>query len=84
VKCSRADARPLHDLAVVRFDEGNGIFAADQSSALDLGDVVGLSPGYTPFTITLHDAYLVVEDGTVVDLWPIVSRGPQYWGLAKS
>ena len=37
--------------------------------------------GYTPFAVNYFDAYHVVEDGTVVDIWPIMPRGPLHGGL---
>ena len=37
--------------------------------------------GYTPFAVNYFDAYYVVEDGTVVDVWPIMPRGPLDGGL---
>jgi hypothetical protein len=32
--------------------------------------------GYSPLTVVLHDAYYVVSDGVVTDVWPILARGP--------
>ena len=43
---------------------------------VDLGDVVEVMPGYGPSTVNLHDAFLVVEDGVVTDVWPVHPRGP--------
>ena len=34
-----------------------------------------------PFAVNYFDAYHVVEDGTVVDIWPIMPRGPLHGGL---
>jgi D-serine deaminase-like pyridoxal phosphate-dependent protein len=44
--------------------------------------VVQLLPGYTPSTVNLYDAFHVIEDGVVVDIWPVVPRGPGHHGLA--
>ena len=71
-----------HDLENIRFDEEHGIFAAPADGSLAIGDVVQLLPGYAPSTVNLYDAYHVVEDGQVVDIWPIVPRGPGHHGLA--
>jgi D-serine deaminase-like pyridoxal phosphate-dependent protein len=71
-----------HDLNSFRFDEEHGLFAAPEGFPLAVGDVVQLLPGYAPSTVNMYDAYHVVEDGTVVDIWPIVPRGPGHHGLA--
>jgi D-serine deaminase-like pyridoxal phosphate-dependent protein len=71
-----------HDHAVFRFDEEHGIFAAPGGSALRVGDSVALIPGYSPSTVNWYDAYHVVRDDVVVDVWPIIPRGPGHHGLA--
>jgi D-serine deaminase-like pyridoxal phosphate-dependent protein len=42
---------------------------------LRVGDVVEVLPGYAPLTVNLHEVYHVVQDGVVVDVWPILARG---------
>jgi D-serine deaminase-like pyridoxal phosphate-dependent protein len=71
-----------HDLKVFRFDEEHGIFAAPEGSSLRVGDAVALVPGYSPSTVNWYDAYHVVRDEVVVDIWPIIPRGPGHHGLA--
>ena len=71
-----------HDLKVSRFDEEHGIFAAPEGSPLRVGDSVALVPGYSPSTVNWYDAYHVVQQDVVVDVWPIVPRGPGHHGLA--
>jgi D-serine deaminase-like pyridoxal phosphate-dependent protein len=71
-----------HDLAVFRFDEEHGIFDAADGSPLRVGDPVALVPGYSPSTVNWYDAYHVVQDGVVVDIWPVIPRGPGHHGLA--
>jgi D-serine deaminase-like pyridoxal phosphate-dependent protein len=71
-----------HPHKVVRFDEEHGIFAAPDGSALTVGDSVALVPGYSPTTVNWYDAYHVVRDDVVVDVWPIIPRGPGHHGLA--
>jgi D-serine deaminase-like pyridoxal phosphate-dependent protein len=71
-----------HDLPVVRFDEEHGIFDAAGGSALRVGDPVTLIPGYSPATVNWYDAYHVVQGGVVVDIWPVIPRGPGHHGLA--
>lgn len=70
-----------HDLAVFRFDEEHGIFDAAGGSPLRVGDPVALAPGYSPSTVNWYDAYHVVQDGVVVDIWPVIPRGPGSHGL---
>src|SRR6266550_2386217 len=71
-----------HDHTVLRFDEEHGIFAAPRGSPLRVGDSVALVPGYSPSTVNWYDAYHVVRDDVVVDVWPIIPRGPGHHGLA--
>ncbi len=71
-----------HDLASFRFDEEHGIFAAPDGSPLRVGDSVALVPGYSPTTVNWYDAYHVVRDDVVTDIWPIIPRGPGHNGLA--
>ena len=71
-----------HDLPVFRFDEEHGIFDAPGGSALRVGDAVALVPGYSPSTVNWYDAYHVVQDDVVVDIWPIIPRGPGHHGIS--
>jgi D-serine deaminase-like pyridoxal phosphate-dependent protein len=66
------------------FDEEHGRFAVDGKGDLALGEVVQLLPGYAPSTVNMYDAYHVVEDNEVVDIWPVVPRGPGHHGLATA
>jgi D-serine deaminase-like pyridoxal phosphate-dependent protein len=70
-----------HDLPVLRFDEEHGIFVAGPDGALKVGDVVELLPGYSASTVNWYDAFHVVQDEKVVDIWPVVPRGPGHRGL---
>jgi D-serine deaminase-like pyridoxal phosphate-dependent protein len=71
-----------HDLPVFRFDEEHGIFDATGGSPLRVGDAVALVPGYSPSTVNWYDAYHVVQDDVVVDVWPIIPRGPGHHGIS--
>ena len=62
------------DRAVIRFDEEHGILASDGHDPA-LGEVVQLVPGYAPSTVNWYDAYHVVRDGLVVDIWPVIPPG---------
>jgi len=72
------------DLEVFRFDEEHGIFAAPEgSTSLVVGDRVALVPGYSPSTVNCYDAFHVVRDDVVIDIWPVIPRGPGHHGLAQ-
>jgi D-serine deaminase-like pyridoxal phosphate-dependent protein len=63
------------------FAEEHALFDVDERCRLKLGDTVELIPGYAPSTVNLYDAYHVVENNVVVDIWPITPRGPGHCGL---
>jgi len=64
------------------FAEEHALFDVDDRCPLALGDLVPLIPGYAPTTVNLYDVYHVVEQGVVVDIWPVIPRGPGHGGLA--
>jgi D-serine deaminase-like pyridoxal phosphate-dependent protein len=70
-----------HDVEAMRFDEEHGLFVARPNEPLRIGDVVELLPGYAPGTVNWYDAYHVVEGDRVVDIWPVIPRGPGHGGL---
>ena len=70
-----------HDAANLGFDEEHGRFAAIPGGP-EPGDVVTLLPGYAPSTVNMYDAYHVTSENMVVDIWPVVPRGPGHHGLA--
>jgi D-serine deaminase-like pyridoxal phosphate-dependent protein len=49
-------------------------FRVGAESPLRVGDRVRLHTGYAPAAANLYDAYHVVEDGVVTDLWPVEAR----------
>jgi D-serine deaminase-like pyridoxal phosphate-dependent protein len=65
------------DLPKYRFDEEHSIFLAGPDCPLGTGDTVEILCNYTPFAIGYFDAYHVIEDDHVVDIWPIMPRGPE-------
>lgn len=71
-------------LTPYRFDEEHATYEADGSCSLKVGDVVGFHLGYTPFAVNYFDAYHVVEGEKVVDIWPILPRGPLHGGLLQA
>ena len=70
-----------YDYKISRYDEEHGIFSIDESCPLRVGDTAELLPGYTPFAVSYFDVYYVVENGKVIDVWPVLPRGPQHGGL---
>jgi D-serine deaminase-like pyridoxal phosphate-dependent protein len=64
-----------------RFDEEHATYEVDDTFPLKVGDVVDYHLGYTPFAVNYFDAYHVVDDGVVTDIWPIMPRGPLDNGL---
>lgn len=72
-----------HDLQGFRFDEEHGLFTATPQYPLQVGDVVELIPGYAPGTVNLYDAFHVVDGDRVVDIWPVIPRGPGHGGLIE-
>lgn len=66
---------------LLRFDEEHAICAASGTDALPLGASIQLVPGYAPSTVNLYDVYHVMENDTIVDIWPILARGPGHGGL---
>jgi D-serine deaminase-like pyridoxal phosphate-dependent protein len=56
--------------------EEHTVFDVDPDCGLELGQRVELLPSYCPTTINLHDVYYVVQDGVVIDIWPVLARGP--------
>jgi D-serine deaminase-like pyridoxal phosphate-dependent protein len=65
------------DLKPYRFDEEHSIFLAGEHSSLAVGDAVEILCNYTPFAISYFEAYHVLEGGRVVDVWPVLPRGPE-------
>ena len=64
------------------FAEEHALFDVDERCPLTLGSTAELIPGYAPTTVNLYDAYHVVENGLVTDIWPIIPRGPGHGGLS--
>lgn len=69
------------DLPAYRFDEEHGLFAADGPDVPAIGTWLRMIPGYAPGTVNLYDAYYVVDDERVLDVWPVFPRGPGHNGL---
>ena len=70
-----------YDLVPNRFDEEHSTYVADATCDLKVGDVVDFHLGYTPYAVNYFEAYHVLEGGRVVDIWPIIPRGPLHHNL---
>jgi D-serine deaminase-like pyridoxal phosphate-dependent protein len=56
--------------------EEHTILDAEDHERLRVGEPVELIVGYCGGTVNLNDVYYVVEGDRVVDVWPILARGP--------
>lgn len=65
------------NLEPYRFDEEHSIFLVDDSFPLQVGDRVQINCNYTPNAISYFEAYHVIEQGRVSDIWPVLPRGPE-------
>ncbi len=63
------------DLPARACAEEHLLFDVDGSCPLEVGDRVEVVPGYCPTTVNLHEVYHVIEDDTVVDIWPVLTPG---------
>jgi D-serine deaminase-like pyridoxal phosphate-dependent protein len=55
--------------------EEHTVLELGTSERLRVGDRIEVVPSYCPVVVNLHDVYFVLEDGIVVDVWPILARG---------
>jgi D-serine deaminase-like pyridoxal phosphate-dependent protein len=60
-------------------EEHTALVLADEPD-VGVGSTVQLVPGYAPTTVNLYDCYFVVDEGLVVDVWPVCGR----YGAATS
>jgi len=56
-------------------DEHGKIELRNNEAAFSIGDRISIIPGHCDTTVNLHNAYVVVRDGVVVDLWNVDARG---------
>jgi D-serine deaminase-like pyridoxal phosphate-dependent protein len=61
--------------SVAGLNDEHAILEVPADCTLAVGDRVALRPSHIDPTLNLHDACFVVEDGRVVDVWPIAARG---------
>jgi D-serine deaminase-like pyridoxal phosphate-dependent protein len=63
--------------SVRRLSEEHGLMELADPEAVEVrpGDKVRLIPGHCCTTVNLYDKLHVVQDGVLVDIWPIAARG---------
>jgi 3-hydroxy-D-aspartate aldolase len=64
---------PENAMFVFMGDEHGALIATDH--AFKIGDAVTLSPPHCDPTVNLYDAYHIVREGTLIDIWPVTARG---------
>ncbi len=67
------DGAPQGAMFVFMGDEHGALIAPDH--AFRIGDHVSLAVPHCDPTVNLYDAYHVVRDGTLVEIWPVSARG---------
>ncbi|MEE2657696.1 MAG: DSD1 family PLP-dependent enzyme [Candidatus Latescibacterota bacterium] len=73
---SANDPKGLRFLVCHALSEEHGrLHTEGGETTLELGDTIELIPGHGCTTMNLHDEIYAVNDGHVVDIWPISARG---------
>jgi D-serine deaminase-like pyridoxal phosphate-dependent protein len=62
-------------LTYVRASDEHGVIATEAAHRPELGKTIRLIPGHCDPTVNLYDELVVVDEGRVVDIWPITARG---------
>jgi D-serine deaminase-like pyridoxal phosphate-dependent protein len=64
-------------ISVRHLSEEHGILNLEQSGRFDgrPGDKIRFMPSHCCTTVNLHEAFHVIQDGKLVDIWPIAARG---------
>ncbi|MCA9076303.1 MAG: DSD1 family PLP-dependent enzyme [Planctomycetaceae bacterium] len=73
---STVEGSPLPDAVVKSLSAEHGtIELGPESRDIKIGDKLLLIPGYSDHTTVLHDDFLLLRNGRVETIWPIVARG---------
>ncbi|MCX7356590.1 MAG: DSD1 family PLP-dependent enzyme [Alphaproteobacteria bacterium] len=67
------DGAPAGAMFVFMGDEHGALIAPDH--AFRIGDHVSLAVPHCDPTVNLYEAYHVVRDGALIDIWPVSARG---------
>jgi D-serine deaminase-like pyridoxal phosphate-dependent protein len=63
-------------IEVDRLSAEHGILKLSSAAQnLKIGDLLELVPGYGDFTTVLHNEFYVLQNGRLVDIWPLTARG---------
>jgi D-serine deaminase-like pyridoxal phosphate-dependent protein len=65
------------ELFIARLYEEHAIVHSEEPIGIDLGERLRVVPNHACTCVNLHDRMLVVENGSVADVWSIDARG---WG----
>ena len=67
----------IEGLSTQRLSEEHGKLTAQDPENVSLrpGDKIRFIPSHGCTTVNLHDLLYVVQDGSLVDMWPIAGRG---------
>lgn len=57
------------------FGDEYGAVSLPEGQSLDIGHWLSCQPPHCDPTVNLYDAYHVVRDDTLIDIWPIAARG---------
>jgi D-serine deaminase-like pyridoxal phosphate-dependent protein len=60
---------------VTLLNDEHAVIALPSGADVKIGDRIELWPSHTDPTVNLHDVFYAVEDGRVIDTWPIAARG---------
>lgn len=63
------------DLTVDRLFEEHAVLTSESPIDLKIGAHLRVVPNHACATANLHERMLIVEDGEVVDIWPVDARG---------
>jgi D-serine deaminase-like pyridoxal phosphate-dependent protein len=63
------------DWDVVRLSEEHGVLDVPADAEVHVGDRIAIVPNHVCPTINLAERLTIVEDGAVVDQWPVAARG---------
>jgi D-serine deaminase-like pyridoxal phosphate-dependent protein len=64
------------DIQVDRLSAEHGqLKLAPAAQSLRIGERLELIPGYSDLTTVLHNQFYVLEEGKLVDIWPLAGRG---------
>ena len=65
------------DVEYIKCSDEHGVIA-DPKGVLAVNEKLKLVPGHCDPTCNVHDWYVVVRGGMVVNIWPVTARGLGY------